>query len=223
MIDREISSGAAHAGHDLIGNEQHAALPANLGNFLKISLGWDGRAQGSSAYRLENECRRLAIRPLDSLRHFRCVFLTAVSAPVGAVLYAAVAIGNSHMLELANHWQVHFAAAAVAGDCQRPQRGTVVALLAAEDLVALLLADLHLILAGQFDGGFHRLRTTTGEIHCSAAEMLSGKIQQFLCIFLGDGGGELAGVDEFELGRLLGYGSGDFRNPVPDEVHCSGA
>lgn len=99
----------------------------------------------------------------------------------------------------------------------------MIALLAADDLVALRLSDFDLILARQLERGLNRFGAAAGEVDRASAEGFAGEGQQFLRVVFGDGRGELAGVDEFELRRLLGHRGGNFRYAVADEVDCCGA
>ena len=99
----------------------------------------------------------------------------------------------------------------------------MIALLAAEDLVAGRLSDFDLILAGELQRGLDGFRASGGEVDGTVAEILSGEGEKFSGILFGDRGGELAGVDEFKLGGLLGHGGGNFGDAVSDEVDGGGA
>jgi hypothetical protein len=92
----------------------------------------------------------------------------------------------------------------------------VIALISAEDLVPLALADFYLILTREFQRRLDRFRTSARKVNRAAFEVFSGEGQQLLRIFLGDGSRELAGVNELQLARLLGHGRGDLGNTVPD-------
>ena len=99
----------------------------------------------------------------------------------------------------------------------------MIALRPAQHLVALALPDFHLVLSRQFQCGFDRLRTAAGEVHGTAAKILAGKFQQFLCVFLRDGGRELAGVNELQLPPLFRHRGGDLLHAVSNKIHCGGA
>ena len=51
--------------------------------------------------------------------------------------------------------------------------------------------------------------------------MFAREGQQFLRVFFGDRRRELAGVNEFELRRLLRHGGGNFLHAMSDEVYGS--
>src|SRR5258708_39870862 len=75
---------------------------------------------------------------------------------------------------------------------------SVITLLAAQNLIPIPLADLHLVLARKFQRGLHRLRSTTGEVNRSASKVFSRKLKQHLRKFFGNRGRELAGMDKLQ-------------------------
>ena len=122
MFDREVAAGAAHAGHDFIGDQQHAVAAADFGDGLQISGRRNDRAERSPADRLENECGGLAVGGLDRAFEFGGILLAAVAASIGAIEVAAVAVRHADVRELAHHGQIDFTAALVAGNRQRSER-----------------------------------------------------------------------------------------------------
>ncbi len=114
MFHREVAAGAAHAGHDFVGDEQHAVTAADVGDRLQISGRRNHRPERGSADRFEDEGGGLAVACLDGAFEFGGVLLAAVAAAVGAIEVAAVAVGHADVRELADHGQIHFAAALVA-------------------------------------------------------------------------------------------------------------
>src|SRR6185437_14387644 len=144
MFDGEISSGATHAGHDFVRNQQDAMASANFRDPLQISGRRDDRAQRGTAYRLEDEPGRFTVGGFNGSLQLGRVLLAAVPAAVRAVVVAAIAIWNSYVRELAHHGQIDFAAPLVAGNRKCPQGRAVIALASAENLVAFGLSCLHL-------------------------------------------------------------------------------
>ena len=63
----------------------------------------------------------------------------------------------------------------------------MIALMSAEDLVPLGLADFHLILAREFQRRLDRFRTSASKADGAALEVFSREGKQLLRIFLGDG------------------------------------
>ena len=61
VFDGEVAAGAAHAGHHLVSDQQHAVAPANFGNLLRIPRRRNHRAERRTAYRFEDERGRFAI------------------------------------------------------------------------------------------------------------------------------------------------------------------
>src|SRR5450755_231721 len=177
MFDGEIPSGAAHAGHYFIGNQQDTVPPANFRDLLKISGRRNHRAQRGPADWLEDERSGFALGGFNGFLQLSRVLLTAISAAVRAIVVAAIAIGNSHMRELTHHGEIDFAAPLVAGNRERAQGRAVIALAPAEHLVAADLADLHLVLPRQLECSLDRLRSPTGEVHGAAAKILTRKVE----------------------------------------------
>src|SRR5882724_12606548 len=103
------------------------------------------------------------------------------------------------MSKLAHHRQVNLAPLLVARNRERAQRRSVIALIAAENLIARGLPDLHLILPGELQCRLDRFRTAAGKVHGSAAEMPAGKVEKFSRELLSNRRCELAAVDELEL------------------------
>ena len=122
------------------------------------------------------------------------------------------------MREFPHHGQINLASTLVSRNRQCAQRGSVIALLTAQNSVASRLADFDLILPRQLQGRLDRFRSTAGEIHAAAAKVLSRKLQQFLRILLSHWSCKLAAVHELELRSLFGHGSRNFCNPMPDKI-----
>ncbi len=137
MLDREVSAGASHAGHDFISDQKHAMAAADFGDGLQISRRRNDGAQRRAAYWFEDERGGLSVAGFDGTIEFRGILLAAVAASVGAIEVAAVAVGHADVRELAHHRQIHLPAALVARHRQRSERRAVITLLAAENLVAL--------------------------------------------------------------------------------------
>jgi len=94
----------------------------------------------------------------------------------------------------------------------------VIALAAADHLIALGVPALHLILPRQFERALHRLRASAGEENRAAVKRRSREIEQLLRELLRNFGGEVAGVRELQLRRLLGHGAHNSRVAMSDEV-----
>ena len=177
MVYRELPPRSAHAGHNFIGNQQNFLALANLRDLLQISLRRHDRTQGGAADRFKNHGGCFVIGIGNGLLDLGCVFLAAVEAAIRAVVGAAVAIRRTHGHKLAQHGPVDFATALIPRNCYRPQRRSVVTLLAADNLRSLTLASLHLTLARQLYRSFSRLRPSTAEVNRALAKILSREIQ----------------------------------------------
>src|SRR5882762_9194368 len=124
-----------------------------------------------------------------------------------------------HVRELACHRDVHLAAPDIPGNRERSERRAVVALRTAEHVVALALAGFDLILARELQRSLHGLGAAAGEVHASAAKMLSRKLQQCGDISYGNGGGELASVHKLQLRRLCRNRLKNCGNAVANKIH----
>jgi hypothetical protein len=76
-------------------------------------------------------------------------------AAILASVRAAIAVRSANMDKLFHHGQIDFSPPPVPRDRQQTQRRSVVALVAAQNLVALPLPDLHLVLPRQLQCGFN--------------------------------------------------------------------
>ena len=203
VFDGEVLSGAAHAGHDFVGDQQDAVAPADFRHLLQISRRRNDRAQRGPADRFEDESGGFTVSGFNRSLQLGRIFQSAVAAAVRAVVVAAIAVRNSHVRELAHHGQINFAPPLVAGNRERAQGRAVITLRPAEHLVTLGLSNLYLILPRQLQRRFDRFRSAAGEVHGAAAKILSGKFQQLSRVFFRDWSGELAGMDELQLRGLL--------------------
>ena len=203
MIDGKIPPGSPHARHHFIGDQQHAVTLANFRHSLHVARARNSGAKRSSTHGLQNECRRGAIGKLNRFFQLSRILFRAIFAPVNAVVDAAVAIRDSNMRKLPHQRKIHFTTAGIAGYRQRSQRRSVIALRAAQHVVALRLPDLDLILPRQLQRRFNRLRPAAREVNAAAAKMLPGKFQQFLGILFRDRRGELAAMHKLQLRGLL--------------------
>src|SRR5947208_16832449 len=96
------------------------------------------------------------------------ILLRAATATVNA----SVTVGRIDLRKLAQHRQINFAALLVAGNRHSSEGGAVIALAAADDLVARGLTDFHLILPRQLERSLNRFGAAAGEVHGAAAEVV---------------------------------------------------
>src|SRR5258708_31142689 len=116
------------------------------------------RLQCSSAHWSKYKARHVILHGGAPRRHdrtfqLRGILLSAVVATVGAVKSAAIAIRNADVFKLAHHRQVDFAAFFIAGNRESAECCSVITLLAAQNLIPIPLAHLHLGLAPKFPRG----------------------------------------------------------------------
>src|SRR5580693_5968594 len=146
MLDSKVAAGASHAGHDFVGNQKNVVPSADLSDRLQVSRGRNDGSERCAADRFEDERCRLAVARFNGAFQLGCVLLPAVAASVGAVKGTAVAVRHADVRELADHRQIHFAAAFVARNRKSAKRCAVIALVTAKNLMTPRLSDFYLIL-----------------------------------------------------------------------------
>src|SRR5258708_39531907 len=92
-------------------------------------------------------------------------------------------------------------------NCECAECCSVLTLLAAQNLIPIPLADLHLVLARKFQRCLHRLRSTTGEGNRSPSKVFSRKLKQLLREFFGNRDRKLPGMDKPQLPDRFPHGS----------------
>ena len=122
------------------------------------------------------------------------------------------------MGELPHHGQIDFPATLVAGDRQRPQSRPVITLRAAQDLAALRLSDLYLILARQLQCSFNRFGAAGCKEDRTVTVVLAREFQQFVRVLFGYGSSELAAMNKLQVRGLLHHGVRDLAHPMTVEV-----
>src|ERR1700691_3150410 len=90
-------------------------------------------------------------------------------------------------------------------------------------MMALRVADLHLILPRQLQCCLNGFGPSAGKVNASTCEVISGKGQQFSRELFRNRCGELAVMDKFKVPRLLRHRRSDFRHSVPNEVDRRGS
>src|SRR5215469_14268917 len=130
--------------------------------------------EGCPAHRFKDECGRGSLGGIDGSFEFGYISLSAIAASIRAIERATIAVRHANVRELPDHRHIDFASALVPRDRQGTHRRTVIALCAAQDLVPARLPDFYVVLPGEFQRCFDRLRASAGEINRAAFEVLAG-------------------------------------------------
>ncbi|MNI29038.1 hypothetical protein D3C73_828430 [compost metagenome] len=148
----EFAAGTPEAANDLVNNQQHTVLAANFLYPVQIDLmGHNDTAAGN--HRLHNDRRyRLHAFPdhriLYRLRTLKVEFLH------GHAGWTAVAVRRGHMQKSAAQRLVFIFPLCLAGSRERAKRAAMIAPVAGDEFVTVMLAYLLLVLAGYFEGSF---------------------------------------------------------------------
>src|SRR3954447_9973328 len=177
MVDGKVAAGATHSSHDLVGDQQNFMAATDFSNFLEITRRGNDGAESRTTDRLQNDGRDFTARGGDRCLDFQCILLPAVSAAVRAIVCAAIAIWGVYCRELAQHGPVYFTAFLVPGYGDCAQRGTMIALVPANNLATVEVSDFHLKLPCKLQRCFDGFGSAAGEIYGTATKIRTGKFQ----------------------------------------------
>ena len=197
MIDGEPFAGASPAGHDFVGNHQHAVAIADLAQPREILRRRDENAVGADD-RLDDDRRDIAL-VLDHVLDI--VDARHIAAGVGVLDRALVAVRLGRENDVvAFAGRLHGPAPRIAGGRDRPRGRAVIGPVARDDLV---LSRHH---ASDLERGFIGLGAAGGE-----EEFLETRRQNLkkLGAEPGAGLGSVDRADKGEIARLLRDGLDD--------------
>src|SRR6185369_9947469 len=160
---------------------------ADLLDFLQITGRRQHRPERSAAHWFEDHRGGLTGARGQCRLKLQCILTATLSAPILAVVSAAVAIRRADGGELAHHGPVDFRAPAMMGNGYGAQRGSMLALIAANNLRAPKVANFNLILTCQLQGKLHRIRAAGSEVDGTALVCRAGKFEQLTRVLLGNG------------------------------------
>src|SRR5580704_11426002 len=216
VFDGERSSGAAHAGHDFVSDQQDAVAMADFGDALDVAFGRGDRTERGADHGFENKCGDV-FRTVAGEGAIEFVGAIDVTFRIFQAEGTAVAIARRDVAPLGKHGRERFAAADVAGNGEGAEGAAVVALQAREYAESFGLAALDPILAGELQRGFGGFRAAGSEIDAAVFMHLArGESQNAFGKIFGDGGLELRGVDVGKARSLRGHRVCNFRDTVAD-------
>ena len=164
LLNGMEGAGSAHAAHHLVEDQQHAVLVADLADAAEIALGRRHRAQGRADHRLGDEGHD---RVLAQFEDFGLQLVGRAQPIVSlalALLGPAIGEAGRDVMGLDQQRLELLAAPQIAAGGQRAQGVAVIALQPGDDVAALGLADLDVILARQLERRLHRLGPARGEV-----------------------------------------------------------
>src|SRR5215469_3777085 len=153
VIRGKTASGTPETSHNLVGDEQHIPLAADLGDTLHVRRRRRGSTESRPADRLHDARGGRALRLRNGLFNLSRVFQTAVGTAVAAIKGASIAERDASLGKLAQHWKVNLPPCLVTTNDYRTECRAVIALAAAHDLIALLVSAFHLILPCELECG----------------------------------------------------------------------
>jgi hypothetical protein len=125
-------SGAAHAGHDFVGDEKNSAVAANFRDALDITVGRSGCAEGGAYNRLENKCGDRN-RVIGGEKGLEVVGAGDVAFGKCLVEWAVIAEAWRDVAPFLKEWLVRRAAGDVAAHGHGSERAAVIALASRDD------------------------------------------------------------------------------------------
>ena len=159
------SARAAHAGHHLVQQQQHAVAVAHRADAAEVISHRRHRTGRGTDHRLGDKRGDVFRTQLDNLRvQFICQALHVL--PVGLAV-EALAVSEARRDVMRGHQQRQegLPAPCVAANRQRTERVAVIALATRDEELALRLADLDEVLAREFQCGLDGFRATGDEVH----------------------------------------------------------
>src|SRR6266478_1599853 len=135
VLDCEWFSGAAHAAHDFVGDQQNAPVAADFSDALGVALWRNGSAERRADYGLEEEsgCRA---RVVAFEKRFQVVGARDAAFGKFLVERTVIAEARSDVSPFSKERLIGRATRDVAADAHSPESAAVIALAARDDAIA---------------------------------------------------------------------------------------
>jgi len=170
MIHCEGFSGAAHTGHDFVGDENNSTIAADFCYALDVAIGRSCSAERGTDYRFEDEGRD-GRGVVCNEERFEIVGAGDVAGWKSLAERTAVAEAGSDVAPVVKQRLVRCAASDVAADGHGAEGAAVVALAARDNTEFLRCSRFEMELADKFDGGFGGFRTAGCEIDATVCKI----------------------------------------------------
>ena len=216
VLAGEWLAGAAHAGHDFVGDQEDAVTAADFGDASGVAVDSGHGAQRGADHRFEDEgSDRGGV--VGGEKNVEVIGAGEIALWISFAERTVVAEARSDVAPFGDHGRVGRAATYVAADGHGTKRAAVVTLLAGDDAVTRRLLGFEKILTCEFDGGFGGFRASGGEVDAaSVLEIARGDGEDTGGKFFGGFGMELRGVGEGDAIGLFGHSAADFQDAVAD-------
>ena len=162
VIAGEHATGAAKACSDLVGDEKHPGLVAELPELFEVEGRIDPHPGAPLKKRLHDDGRRFLPVNLKGFFRMRETFTLTV-IPIFSI-GTAIAIRRFHMNVLHHHGLVHLSVEVEAPHGQRPDGFSVIALGKTHEFLPLRVPRLQVVLKAHLEGRFHRRRAVVIEV-----------------------------------------------------------
>src|SRR5215831_5874962 len=170
MLDREWFSGATHAGHDFIGDEQDSALMTDFGDALDVTVGWNSRAECGANNGLEDECGHCSVVVCGEKR-LEIVGAGDVTARKCFVKRTVIAETGRDVSPFLKKRLIGDAASDVSADRHRAQGAAVITLAAGNNAKSLRSAGFKMELACDFNRRFGGFGASRREVDATVSEI----------------------------------------------------
>ncbi len=218
---RVQGTGAAHAAHHFVEDQQHAVPVADFAHALEVSRRWCQCAAGGTADGFRDECDD--VFAADALDRSCKLLRQPLTVLLGrfAVALVAIRVSRRNMLDVDQQRRELPPAPLVAADRQRAERIAVIAVAACDKARALRLTLLNEILPRELQRSFHRFRAAGHQISVrgAAGRRRDQRVRQLL----GDFGRKKARVRVRDAIDLRVHRSQHVRMAVTEARHRSAA
>ena len=170
MIHGEGFSGAAHAGHDFVGDEKNSAVAADFGDALDVAVGRSCCAECGSDYRFEDEGGDGSGNICGEER-FEIVGAGNLAIGKSFVEGTVVAKAGRDVAPFRQKRLIRSAAGNVSADGHGAERAAVIALAARDEAEFSWRAGFEMELACKFEGGFGGFGTAGSEVDAAVCEI----------------------------------------------------
>ncbi len=216
MLDGERSSGAAHAGHDFVGDQENAVVAANFRDARGVAFRRRGSTESRAGDWLKDKSGGVLLLALGQ-ESLQIVGAREFALRKSFFEWAAIAIARSDVSPFGEERLVGGAARHVSADGHRAESAAMIALAAREDAVAILLAAFEVKLARKFYDRFGGFGAAGSKIDAAAVAKIRWRHgEQPRGKFFRRSVVKLRSMRESNLRRLLGHGAADFGDTVTD-------
>ena len=174
MLDSEWISGAAHAGHDFVGDEKNSAIATNFRDALYVTFRRSGAAERCSDDGFEDE-RGDGCGIVCGEERFEIVGAGDVAGWKCFVEGTVVAETGRDVAPLGKERLKGSAAGDVTADGHGAESAAMVALTARDDTEFFWRAGFEMELAGKFNGSFGGFGTAGSEVDATSCKIWRSK------------------------------------------------